>query len=352
VACFNLDFFIRAADFRLALYQGEGMDIINGFEIVVNQFFQSLGVWLKWPMLGITAIGYEQFFVLLLPAIYWCIDQSVGLRMGMVLLLANDYNTFFKFLFHNPRPYWITDTVAALSHETSFGLPSGHAQTAASVWGWLAVEVKKRWFTISAIVLILLIGISRLYLGVHFLSDVLLGWLLGGLLVLAFAGLSKPVGNWLAKQSVGMKLILVVVSTVLLLVPVLLASRASATWEMQPEWVARAGEVDPFSLKGALTTAGTWFGMLTGYVIQTATKGHFLAGKGGWRRLVRFVVGLVGVLALYSGLGAIFPNNGDFLSFGLRFFRYTLIGLWVAWLGPLVFEKLKLLEFESTSTEA
>lgn len=328
------------------------MDIINGFEIIVNQFFQSLGVWLKWPMLAITAIGYEQFFIMLLPAIYWCIDQAVGLRMGMVLLLGTDINTFFKFLFHNPRPFWISDKVIAYSHESSFGLPSGHAQIAASVWGWLAVEVKKRWFTISAIVLILLIGISRLYLGVHFLSDVLLGWLLGGLLVLVYAGLSKPVGNWLAKQSVGMKLLWVVVSTLLLLVPVLLASRASVTWVMLPDWAARAGEVDPFGLEGALTTAGTWFGMLAGYVIQTASKGHFLANKGGWRRIVRFVVGLVGVLALYLGLGAIFPDNGDFLSFGLRFFRYTLIGLWVAWLGPLVFEKLKLLEYEPKSTEA
>ncbi len=164
--------------------------------------------------------------------------------------------------------------------------------------------------------------------------------------------MSKPVGNWLAKQSVGMKLLWVVVSTLLLLVPVLLASRASVTWVMLPDWAARAGEVDPFGLEGALTTAGTWFGMLAGYVIQTASKGHFLANKGGWRRIVRFVVGLVGVLALYLGLGAIFPDNGDFLSFGLRFFRYTLIGLWVAWLGPLVFEKLKLLEYEPKSTEA
>lgn len=322
------------------------MEIINGMEIVVNQFFQSLGAWLKWPMLAITAIGYEQFFVLLLPAVYWCVDQAVGLRMGLVLLLGTDLNTFFKFLFHNPRPFWISDQVIAYSHESSFGLPSGHAQIAASVWGWLAVEVKKRWFTISAIVLILLIGISRLYLGVHFFSDVLLGWLLGGLLVLLFSLFWKPVSAWLAKQSLGMKLFWVVVSTAVLLVPVLLASRASTTWVMQVDWAARAGEVDPFSLKGAFTTAGTWFGMLSGYVIQTATKGHFMAGKGGWRRVARFVVGLVGVLVLYSGLGAIFPNNGDLLSFTLRFLRYTLIGLWVAWLGPLVFEKLNLLEYE------
>jgi len=40
---------------------------INAIEIVVNEFFQSLGAWLQWPMMAITALGYEEFFVLLLP---------------------------------------------------------------------------------------------------------------------------------------------------------------------------------------------------------------------------------------------------------------------------------------------
>jgi membrane-associated phospholipid phosphatase len=167
------------------------MTFINSIEIIVNEFLQSLGTWLRWPMQVITALGYEQFFILLLPTVYWCLDQAVGLRLGIALLLGTNLNTFFKFLFHNPRPFWISDNIVTYSHESSFGFPSGHAQVAASVWGWLAVEVKKRWFTISAIVLIFLIGLSRLYLGVHFLSDVLLGWLLGGLLVLLMARLES-----------------------------------------------------------------------------------------------------------------------------------------------------------------
>lgn len=325
------------------------MAIINEIEVIVNQFLQSLGMWLKGPMLAITALGYEEFFVLLLPTIYWCFDQMVGLRVGIVLLWGNMFNTFFKFLFHNPRPYWISGQVQALSHETSFGLPSGHAQIAASVWGWLAVEVKKRWFTITALVIIFLIGVSRIYLGVHFLTDVLLGWLLGGLLVWAFSAWWKPVGAWLKKQSLTGKFLLAGASTVVMILLVLAAYWSGRGWTMNPDWVERAGEVAPYSLSGILTLSGTWFGMMVGYIILTATKGHFRAGEGGWKRLVRFVVGMVGILALYLGLGQIFPRNADLLSYILRFVRYTLIGLWVAWLGPLVFEKLKLLDFEAKS---
>ena len=320
---------------------------IHEIEIIVNVFFQSLGEWLRWPMQAITALGYEEFFVLLLPTLYWCFDQMVGLRIGIVLLLGTLTNTFFKFLFHTPRPYWISDQVRAYSHETSFGLPSGHAQIAASIWGWLAVEVKKRWFTIAAVVLIFLIGLSRIYLGVHFLSDVILGWFLGGVLVWAFAAWHKPAAKWLKTRSYAIKLWLVLGSTVILMLLVLGAFWIAGEWEMDPEWAVRAGEVDPYSLDGVFTLGGTWLGMLGGFLLITRKKGYFLAGEGGWRRLVRFLVGMVGLFLLYFGLGQIFPRNNDFISFGLRFVRYTLIGLWVSWLGPVFFEKIGILKFEN-----
>jgi membrane-associated phospholipid phosphatase len=318
----------------------------NGLEIVVNEFLQSLGGWLRAPMLAITSLGYEEFFVLLLPTLYWCFDQMVGVRVGLVMLMGNTFNTFFKFLFHSPRPYWISDSVYAYSHETSFGLPSGHAQIAASVWGWLAVEVKKRWFRIVAVILIFLIGVSRLYLGVHFLSDVLLGWVLGGLLVWAFAAWHKPVGAWVGKKSARAQFGLVLASRGVILLLILGARWVVGPWEMNSEWAARAGEVAPYDLNGAFTVAGTWFGMLTGYVILTKTRGHFLASQGGWRRLARFLVGLLGVFVLYFGLGQIFPRSEDFVGYGLRFFRYTLIGLWVSWLGPVIFKAIGILQFE------
>ncbi len=318
---------------------------INTFELVINQFFQNIGEWLRLPMLAITALGYGGFFVLLLPTLYWCVDQMVGLRLGIMLMTANVLNTFFKFLFHRPRPYWISEDVKIYSHETSFGLPSGHAQVAASVWGWLAYEVKKRWFTLVALGLIFLIGISRLFLGVHFTSDVLLGWSLGALLVLAFANWHQPVGNWLANQSLWVKFGIVLGSTVLMILLVLGAMWIAGDWSIPEAWSERAGDIDPYSLDGIFTISGTWFGMLTGFIILSGTKGRFLAGEGDWRRLVRLFVGFLGIFALYFGLGQFFPRNADFLSFFLRFIRYTLIGLWVSWLGPLVFEKLALLKF-------
>jgi membrane-associated phospholipid phosphatase len=323
------------------------MEQVNAIELIVNEFLQGLGGWLRLPMTVITNLGSEEFFILLLTWLYWSMDQMAGLRVGMVLLLGNTLNTVFKFLFHNPRPYWLSDRVQPYSTEsTSFSLPSGHSQIAASVWGWLAMEVKKRWFTILALVLIFLIGLSRIYLGVHFLSDVLLGWALGGLLVWAFSVLRRPVSRWLAAKSLGFKLGLVLASAAVM-VGLILGARAIGfpRWTLPPKMVVWSEGIDPFNLDGAFTLSGTWTGMLAGYLLLAEGKGRFLAGEGGWRRLVRFLVGLVGVALLWFGLGEVFPREADVFSYALRFLRYTLTGLWVAWWGPLVFEKLGLLRF-------
>ena len=93
-------------------------------------------------------------------------------------------NGIFKMLGRGPRPYWVSAKVQPLVHEKSFGIPSGHAMNATSVWGGVAREAKQRWVTILCVALVLLVSFSRLVLGVHFISDVLAGLALGGLLLL------------------------------------------------------------------------------------------------------------------------------------------------------------------------
>ncbi len=330
------------------------MEAMHTLEIIVNEWMQSLGIWLSTPFEVITFLGDEEFFILLLSALYWSFDQAVGLKVAVMLLLANSTNAFFKFLFRTPRPYWFSERVKGFIPETSFGLPSGHSQLPASVWGWLAVEVKKRWFTVLALVVIFLVGVSRIYLGLHFLTDVLLGWTLGGLLVWAVSAFIKKKGSWLSAQSGATKILLITVSVVLLVSMNLAARWGAGQWVMPAVWVenaARAGvvEIDPFSLDGTFTMAGTWFGMLTGYVWLTEKRGRFNASQGGWKRVVRFFVGLVGIMVLWFGLGQVFPRGANLLSYSMRFLRYALTGWWATWLGPLVFEKIGLLGFTQKS---
>ena len=110
-------------------------------------------------------LGTEDFFFIVLPLIYWSLDSALGIRVGFILVLSSLLNLFGKVGFAGPRPYWVSSHVQPWWPETSFGIPSGHAQHAMSVWGIIAVYRKQLWVTVVCVFLIFMIGFSRLVLG-------------------------------------------------------------------------------------------------------------------------------------------------------------------------------------------
>jgi len=69
---------------------------------------QSLGAWLEAPMKFFSFLGTENFFFLVLPLIYWCIDANLGIRVGFILITSSYVNNIFKLMFAGPRPYWVS----------------------------------------------------------------------------------------------------------------------------------------------------------------------------------------------------------------------------------------------------
>jgi len=73
-------------------------------------------------------------------------------------------------------------------------------------------------------------------------------------------------------------------------------------------------------------------------------RGGFSASGPLWKRAARYVVGLVGVLVLYVGLKAIFPDGDTFVPSIFRYIRYAAVGLWMSGGAPWTFAKLNLTE--------
>jgi len=321
------------------------MDFLVPFGVNWIIAIQSLGAWLEAPMEFFSFLGTENFFLLVLPLIYWCVDANLGLRIGFILITSNYVNNIFKLMFAGPRPYWVSDKVIAFAAESSFGVPSGHAQNAVGVWGIMASGVRKQWAWGVALALAFLIGFSRWYLGVHFPHDVFVGWLLGGILLWAFMQFWNPVEAWLKQKTLGNQvLIAFIVSVIFIALGAITVGRLDgytfpATWR---DNALRAGELPaPVSIEGSFTLAGTLFGLAVG-AAWIAARGGYQASGPVEKRALRYVIGLIGVVILWMGLGQVFPDNADLLSYFLRYVRYTLVGFWVSGGAPWLFFRFKL----------
>ena len=129
-------------------------------------------------------------YLLALPAIvYWCIDKKKGLYIYASLLSARMINAVIKLTACCYRP-WIRDSRVipagdAMTEATGYSFPSGHTVTATPIYGGVAVAFgkKKKWLAAICMLLVLITGFSRNYLGVHTPQDVVVATLEGVLVL-------------------------------------------------------------------------------------------------------------------------------------------------------------------------
>ncbi len=142
-----------------------------------------------------TFLGYTPFFLIFMPLVYWFWDRSLFMRLALVIVITAILNGWLKDYWQDPRPP-VNLQIDPQKVAGSYGRPSGHAQVAAAMWFWLAYEIRRPWAWIAAAILTAGVSLSRLYLAVHDIDDVLTGLALGigGLFLLAF--LLGPSFTW------------------------------------------------------------------------------------------------------------------------------------------------------------
>lgn len=144
----------------------------------------------------ITQAGSVYFLVPFLSVLYWLWDKDIVLRVAVLTVTSLILNKALKYGIALPRP----DDVPHLISVSGWGMPSGHAQTAIVVWGWFAIFAERRSLKTVAVVFILLISFSRMYLGVHSPLQVLTGGMIGGSILLVgyliFRFLAPLWGHW------------------------------------------------------------------------------------------------------------------------------------------------------------
>ena len=268
---------------------------------------------------AITLLGAEQFYPLFLPFVFWCIDYQLGVRLAILTFLSAYLNADLKDLFRQPRPFEIDPSVG-LSTAEGYGLPSGHSQSAVVVWGVIAIWARKRRVWAASIALVLLIGFSRIYLGVHFPTDVLAGWAIGAILLYGYVRWRFRVETWLTRMGRNRQVLLALGFALVLIL------------------------IHP--TKETVTALAPLAGMGIGIAL-IGGRVPFSAGGPWGQRVARYLLGIAVVLALYVGLSALSPDDTSGLYLPFRFLRFGLLGLWVSLGAPWLFIRLGLASEES-----
>jgi membrane-associated phospholipid phosphatase len=295
-------------------------DILKwGIQVVL--WFQQFSPWLDLPFITFTFMGEEATYLLLLSGLYWCVDRRIGAWVTVLFLLSAYFNAAAKVFFDQPRPFEYDSRVRQLVLASGRGLPSGHAQNSLVVWGYLATQFRRAWLWWLAGLLIIFISLSRIYLGVHFPTDIVGGHLLGASLLFLYLWLEPGIETWLKDKSLIWPLSLTTAASLLLI------------------WF--------FPTESGITAGAALFGLGSGFILERRWLG-FEAG-GPWRqRLLRFAIGAIVMMGLWLGLHFAFFGLEPTLL--LRFVQYALIGLWGAFGGPWFFARLRLAEAQQPET--
>jgi membrane-associated phospholipid phosphatase len=295
------------------------MEFFLNWGIDVVLWFQQFNPALDIPFKILTSLGDKEFFLLLMPLVYWCIDRQAGARLFLLLLISACLNEAAKMMADQPRPFNYDPRVLKLVHEDSGGFPSGHTQSAMVVWGYLAWRFKKPFLWLLAGFLILMIPLSRIYLGAHFPTDLLGGYAIGVLVLFFFLRLDSHFESWFDQMAILFQLAVVlgIPAFLILFIP--------------------SGHED------LLTAVGALMGVATGMVLERRWV-RFCSGGTWLKQLVRYVLGAAILLALWLGLRIAFKSLEPTGLF--RVVRYALVGLWGGLGAPWLFVQFRLAKKE------
>ena len=285
-----------------------------------------------------TYLGVEYFLVFLVAFLFWCVDRRLGLYLAYLVLLSAYVNSVFKNLLRLPRPDG--EVVRVLRPEVSPGFPSGHAQGAITVWGYLALQVRRPIAWLMALTLIALISFSRIYLGVHFPHDVIGGLLIGGVILALYHKLAPAVAERLARLPLPGQIALA------LIIPLALWLAHPAEQQTRPE-----GVVLLYPAAAAARDMGFLVGISLGLLAER--RSVRFQTQGSWeKRLLRLLPGALIVLLFWQGPKVLIPSDLPAVwDSGLRFVRYLLAGLAAAWWAPWAFVRLGLAAREAEKAQ-
>ena len=287
--------------------------------------------WLDTVMSLVTRLGEETVFMAVAVIVFWCVSKNLGYYLLTVGFLGTVLNQFLKLLFRIPRP-WVLDpefTVVgdAKVAATGYSFPSGHTQNAVGTFGAIARwSIRHRWLQVICVVIALLVGISRMYLGVHTPLDVGVSLLVAAALVFLVYPIVRS-----AERNPCRMLVFIGVMVVL-----------SGAYLAFVSFFPFPADIDGENLASGVSNAWKLLGASAGLLAACWADWKYLRFETvavWWVQILKVVVGLALVLAVKAGLKApllaLIGHEG--VASMVRYLLLVLVAgiLWPMCFGPL-----------------
>jgi len=270
----------------------------------------------------ITRLGEQTILIVVFCVIFWCINKRMAYVMGVAFFLSSLVVQGMKICFRIDRP-WVADPTfepvrSAVRQATGYAFPSGHTQNAAALLGALAAQLKLVSIKAILVSLAVLVAFSRMYLGVHFLSDVVVSLVITFLLVwfaVKFVAHDDSVNK---KRELLLSLLIVLCAVVVIVIALVLYF---------------GGTVEPRQLSDSTRAAGAAIGFAIGMYVERVYIRFSVKAKNIFWQVGKFVLGVAGTLAIQEGV--------RLLGTGLAMdaVRYFLMVTWITLFFPLIIKR-------------
>ncbi|MDQ4481870.1 MULTISPECIES: phosphatase PAP2 family protein [Bacillus cereus group] len=252
----------------------------------------------------VSIIANETLYLIVISISYWCVSKRKAFHMIVMLCFSGYIGIMVKEFMKIPRPYTY-DGIEALYEKSAAGysFPSTHVQLSTTFWGSFMILCKKRIVWIIGIIFIILVAISRLYLRVHWLSDIIGAVLFSVIVVYLYTKVTMELSD---KKFILLQRIILAVSIIMYVM---------------------TSQVDNLKLLGVLT--GSTIGiMLDNHFINMNESNDFKM------QVVKTVLGLSIMLIMQFILKKVIPD--------MYYLRYAVTGITITFLCPFIFHMLRL----------
>ncbi|MDA2311221.1 MULTISPECIES: phosphatase PAP2 family protein [unclassified Bacillus cereus group] len=252
----------------------------------------------------VSIIANETLYLIVISISYWCVSKRKAFHMIVMLCFSGYIGIMVKEFMKIPRPYTY-DGIEALYEKSAAGysFPSTHVQLSTTFWGSFMILFKKRIVWIIGIIFIILVAISRLYLRVHWLSDIIGAVLFSVIVVYLYTKVTMELSD---KKFILLQRIILAVSIIMYVM---------------------TSQVDNLKLLGVLT--GSTIGiMLENHFINMNESNDFKM------QVVKTVLGLSIMLIMQFILKKVIPD--------MYYLRYAVTGITITFLCPFIFHMLRL----------